>query len=268
MNQRKTNTLLFMAVIALVIMILLLIMSQAGRGNASTANSGSWGTSQGLADHLKGTPSSTENAETPSTNAPPVTPPATNEPPVTPPIFNQAQEPLLVKPTEIISFFGLRSVGTRIVYLVDSSGSMSGARFQKEKKELIRSLRTMGPQMQFAVIFYDDTPHYSIFLSLKLHPANKTNIENAVKWVQDMPIGGGNLVVSGFEVAVKFRPTTVFLLSDGMTDLNPNQVCADLKRLNSKTRTVINTVSLEDSRGKALMERIATDNGGRSIYIP
>ena len=111
MNQRKTNTLLFITVIALAIMILLLIISQAGRGNASTANSGGKGTSQGLVDHLKGTSSSTEGAETPGTNTPPVTPPINNQPPggsvtesnalaVVPPATNLNFQALFTKPSQ------------------------------------------------------------------------------------------------------------------------------------------------------------------------
>jgi len=103
---------------------------------------------------------------------------------------------------------------------------------------------------------------------MEMHTANKTNIEHAVQWVKHLTIGGDNFVVPGFEVAVKFRPSTVFLLSDGMPDLNPNQVRNDLKRLNSNNPAVINTISLQsDLSQKILMERIADDNGGKSIHI-
>jgi len=82
MSQRTTNTLLFVVVISLVIMIFLLIISQAGKGKTLTVNPKDGVTSQELTDHLKGSNSNASSqpssASVTETNAPAVGPTATS----------------------------------------------------------------------------------------------------------------------------------------------------------------------------------------------
>lgn len=268
MNQRKTNALLFVAVIALAIMILLLIISQGGRGNTSTANSGAKGTSRGLADHLKGTSSSTENAETPSTNAPPVTPPITNEPTVTTPLTNQAQQPLLVKPIDDAIFFGTRSKGNRLVFIIDKSGSMSGSRLQNAKKELIRTLKSLPPTKSFFVYFYDNRG--KPMPGAKLLVASPKNVNEIIKWVDTVTSSGGTDPTGALRGSFQLKAETIWLLTDGQFSSNVAALC---RQLNPKpnnptsrvTRVLINTVAFGGDSGT--LQQIAKENDGTYVRV-
>ena len=173
---------------------------------------------------------------------------------------------LYTKPEEGVSFFGANGKGERFVYLVDSSGSMgAGMRFQKEKRELIRSIRTLKPRMKFTVIFYDDVPRHNG--PFKLYDATERNIRLMTQWITSRRLGGSNFMIPALKEAMMLKPDTVFLLSDGMPDFKPDRVCADVRKLNLGQKVVVNAVSLHDSKGRLLMKRIAEENNGEFRYI-
>ena len=173
---------------------------------------------------------------------------------------------LYTKPEEGVSFFGANGKGERFVYLVDSSGSMGmGMRFQKEKKELIRSIRTLKPHMKFTVIFYDDVPHHNG--PFNLYDATERNIRLMVQWVTSRGLGHNNYMIPALKEAMILKPDTIFLLSDGMPDFKPDRVCADVRKLNPGQKVVVHAVSLHDSKGRLLMKRIAEENNGEFRYV-
>lgn len=169
---------------------------------------------------------------------------------------------LHTNPDEGVSFFGTEVVGERIVYLVDSSGSMGvGGRFQEEKDELIRSIRALKPDIKFTVIFYDDAPHFP--RPLKMQPATPENIEAMVKWITAHRLGFENRVLPALRNAITLKPDTVFLLSDGMSDFKPAAVCAAVRKLNAEVKARIHTISLHDPAGRRMMQQIAAENNGK-----
>ncbi|MAI95046.1 MAG: hypothetical protein CME45_08540 [Halieaceae bacterium] len=53
-----------------------------------------------------------------------------------------------------LSFYGITSVGSRIAFVCDISGSMGGDKFIKLKDELLNSVSQLSPETQFYVIFF------------------------------------------------------------------------------------------------------------------
>jgi hypothetical protein len=173
---------------------------------------------------------------------------------------------LYTKPEEGVSFFGTRTDGNRIVYLVDSSGSMGwGQRFQEEKDELIRSIRSLKPHINFTVIFYDDSPYFP--QPLKMLPATKANVEAMAKWVAAMRLGMENRMIPALRNTLTLKPDTIFLLSDGMSDFDPAEVCASVRHLNAKAKARIHTISMHDLAGQRLMKQIAAENKGEYRHV-
>ena len=173
---------------------------------------------------------------------------------------------LYTKPEEGVSFFGTHTDGNRIVYLVDSSGSMGwGQRFQEEKDELIRSIRSLKPHIHFTVIFYDDAPHFP--KPLKMQPATKANIEAIAKWVAAVRLGIENRMIPALRNALTLKPDTIFLLSDGMSDFDPDEICTSVRHLNAKAKARIHTISMHDLAGQRLMKQIAAENKGEYRHV-
>ncbi len=170
-----------------------------------------------------------------------------------------------------VTFFGLQAYGTKHVFVLDSSGSMgvrmgAGSRFDKQKGEVIRTLRAFKPEVKYAVIFYDRIAHFEGSLNLK--PATQDNIDQTVEWINAHRLGVPNRVMEGMRPATSLECHTIYLLSDGMSDLNAAQVRHEIRAMNVDGKIHINTIGLQDSFGRSLMEQIATDNGGQFKFIP
>src|SRR6266436_244295 len=52
-------------------------------------------------------------------------------------------------------FFGVKATGRRFVFIVDSSNSMRGGKFDAAKEELLYSIRRLSKEQAFYVIFFD-----------------------------------------------------------------------------------------------------------------
>jgi hypothetical protein len=163
-------------------------------------------------------------------------------------------------------FFGVKAKGTRFVYIVDCSGSMSGPPFQKACAELIASIEDLTPGQQFFVMFFDNNTY------AQFHPkeenalvaATKKNKERLRKWVQLRATGGGTFPGDALIRGLDLKPSAMFLLTDG--DFDP-QVVDEVRRHN-KTKVMINTIAFMNSGGETLLQEIAKDSKGTYRFIP
>lgn len=83
------------------------------------------------------------------------------------------------------SFFGIRAEGQRFVYVVDCSGSMTGAPYDRATQELVRSLAALAKTQEFFVILYSDDsyPMFMPKISHKFAKASDQAIEQVQTWV-------------------------------------------------------------------------------------
>jgi hypothetical protein len=87
------------------------------------------------------------------------------------------------------SFFGVKTVGKRFVYVVDNSNSMSKGRLEAAIQEVQDSVDLLKPNQFFYVIFYSDTA-YPLFYPKTAKtfpnatPANKTKLREWLATVE------------------------------------------------------------------------------------
>ncbi len=163
-------------------------------------------------------------------------------------------------------FFGVKAKGTRFVYIVDCSGSMTGPPFQKARDELIASIEELTPTQKFFVMFFSDGT-FAQFHPKEgnaLIPANKRNKLKLRKWVQSCVAGGGTFPGDALLRGIDLKPHVIFLLTDGGFAAN---VVDDVRRHNT-TEVVINTIAFMNTSGEALLKRIANENGGVYRFVP
>lgn len=164
----------------------------------------------------------------------------------------------------LATFFGAPGHGSRFVYIIDKSGSMSGAPFETAKRELLRSLRALQPHEQFFVIFYDGQA--DPMPGERLVSATPGNIENAVDWVRSVSLGGSTNPTEALTLALEdLRPDTIWLLSDGAFGAGVVDVIATH---NADRRTHINTLAFVNRSGEALLKVIASENRGDYRFVP
>ena len=175
------------------------------------------------------------------------------------------------------TFFGLRPVSDKLLFLIDRSGSMDAqfnhgnSRFDEAIERLIYTLRDLGPKTQFRVVlFSDDAKTFETELTF----ATDSELKKLETWATIMGTGGGTNLLGGVRgsfpglTSGKLAPTeidvdTVIVLCDGETG-NPDWVAPWLTKFNHDARLKFHCVNLGGRPGGGL-EALATGSGGRFV---
>lgn len=84
------------------------------------------------------------------------------------------------------------------VFIIDSSGSMSGPSMEQAKKALALAVSRIDPRDSFSVIDFDDK---LIPMSSSILPATSENKAAAVRFVDDLQADGGTMMAPALELA-------------------------------------------------------------------
>lgn len=172
-------------------------------------------------------------------------------------------------------FFGAEASGNRFVFVIDSSGSMRGPRWESLCIELERALKSLSADQEFFVISFDSTPHPMFDLPpprgtfLTAIPKSIRRVRN---WLRSLDLGSNTYPASSLAMALSLEPDAIFLLSDG--EIMDNTVL-ELRAYN-RVRTEngyevavpIHTVLLHSVVGYQTLERIAEENDGTFTPVP
>lgn len=172
--------------------------------------------------------------------------------------------------TSAAGFCGVPVQGTRIVFVLDLSGSMefpmtgkgTDSRPRKEtrldfaKRELHRAVEAITADAQFNLVTFNGNPKAKVW-SKDLVPATDRNKERFLKYVDDLRADGGTNLWSGLEDGLKIKSLVlgsryetnvdeVFVLSDGAPSvgdvLDPIEILRLVHETNRYAKTRINTV--------------------------
>lgn len=202
--------------------------------------------------------------------------------------------------TAAAGFVGIPVEGSRVVFILDLSGSMdwpmddgSGKmrRLDYAKRELLKAIDGLAPNSMFSLVTFNGDDKAESWRK-KLVAANKRNKTSFKKFVEKLrPLGGTNLW-SGMESALAIKSlvfgnhyeTTIdeiFLLSDGAPSVgdvqDPVEILRLIEEINRFKEVRINTVFISSEtppqerqrQGQMtlspaeLMRRIAKQNGGK-----
>ena len=169
-----------------------------------------------------------------------------------------------VKQSHIISpgaeFFGLRANGSKFVFLIDSSGSMAGGRDAAAKRELIKTLKKMAPDMQVEVIFFTDSPTH-VFGGYK----SLRKRREVIRKLETLnPFVGGTPVMPSLTNALQMAPDAIFLLTDG--EFSEGDISSRMRSMNPN-RIPVNTVALVNRTAESVLKKVAKVTGGDYRYV-
>ena len=172
------------------------------------------------------------------------------------------------------SFFGIEASGQSIVYIVDRSGSMQGARWADATRELLKSVNSLKPDQKFLVFLF----------SVKCHPmpqmegrnsmvtATDNNKQRFRKWLARQHPDDTTKPLSSVRRALNLKPDTIFLLTDGQFYDNTGDYLIRRSALQKKRTDgdsqVINTIAFYcDFELELMLQEIAAVHNGtfRSI---
>src|SRR5215471_9809562 len=123
-----------------------------------------------------------------------------------------------------------------VVFVVDTSGSMSGAKLQQAKKALQFCVENLNADDRFEIVRFS-TEAESLFG--KLSAADSEHRTRASNFITDLKPIGGTAIADALQTAFKARteksdrPFVIIFLTDGLPTVgtrNPDEIVADVKK--------------------------------------
>ncbi len=172
------------------------------------------------------------------------------------------------------SFFGIEANGHDFVYVLDMSGSMRGRRFRRATAELVRSVSGLQETQKFYVLLFNGSA-VQMYGESNLHPTPvPATIQNKRKlshWLNTAYRGGSTDPRGALRVALRMKPSAIFMLSDGEFDEQKGQSRSRFLGGDSDTfsivaaaasKTPIHAIAFEDPQSCDNMKRLAQMTNG------
>jgi hypothetical protein len=143
-------------------------------------------------------------------------------------------------------YYGLPIYGQRVLFVIDASLSMRGARIEAAKRELINAINGLPEGVHFDVIAF----HIAVApWQRKLVLASPENKQQAAAFVLGLDLGRATVSYDALEAALDFDAESIYFLTDGVprggkVD-DPFQIVEILTRLNRVRRITINSIGID-----------------------
>lgn len=171
------------------------------------------------------------------------------------------------------SFMGIRDKATRVVFVIDCSGSMYNYNaMQAAKAAVLSSLQTLVETQQFQVIFYNDQPHLLKFggRTSPLAFATEVNKSFARQEIAAVVPDNGTDHLKALTLALRLGPEVIYLLTDAD---EPQLSAAELNQVQRLNQGKTRIHTIEFGKGAALddvrpnfLKKLALQNGGSYRY--
>jgi Ca-activated chloride channel family protein len=173
------------------------------------------------------------------------------------------------------SFMGVEDRGSRVVYVVDASGSMYDHNAMRAAKAaLVASLQGLEASQQFQIVFYNESPRV---MSLKgapkrqLYFATDVNKAAARQYMQQIEPDLGTRHLDAILLGLGFGPEVMFVLTDSG---DPKLTARDLNEIQRRNGGKTHIHCIEFGVGPKLpgeslnfLEKLASQNNGTHRYV-
>ncbi len=169
------------------------------------------------------------------------------------------------------SYYGL-PLANRMVFIMDTSGSMRGARIDAAKRELIKAIAELPETTEFAVIAFNI--RVTVWQP-KLVPATPENKEAAGLFIVAQEVAAQTASYDALEAAMTFDAEAIYFLTDGAPFggkvTRPDQIVTVITKLNRLRRMTVNTIGIGvGANGNvfdAFLKALADNNYGQYIRV-
>ena len=157
--------------------------------------------------------------------------------------------------------------GTDWTFVLDVSGSMSGAKIATLASGVAKTIRQMSPEDRFRIVTFSNRAHD---FSNGFLAATEQNIEKMIHNVAHLKTGGSTALFAGMELAYQGldddRINGIILVTDGVANDGPSDDI-DILALHRKHDIRLFTFVIGNSANQPLLDRLATESGGFSMNI-
>jgi len=160
----------------------------------------------------------------------------------------------------------LKRTPLEMVFVVDCSGSMSGAPLAKAKRAIRKALARLGAQDTFQIIRFSDR---TSSLGPRPIPATPANVARGLRYVDSLSATGDSMTLEGIEAALDFphadhRLRLVSFMTDGYIG-NEAEIFATIYRKLGTAR--IFSFGVGSSVNRYLLEGMAKLGRGAVAYV-
>ncbi len=158
-----------------------------------------------------------------------------------------------------------------IVFVVDTSGSMSGKKIEQAKGALTFCVNSLNAADTFNIISFSTGVR-----NFKDHPveASKENVEKARKWISEIEARGGTNIDDALKEALRMkggvgRSFMIVFLTDGqptMGETDPQRIVKNIKIANERGSRIF-VFGVGHDVNTILLDKLAEDNRGARDYI-
>ena len=161
-------------------------------------------------------------------------------------------------------------IGKDIVFVLDTSGSMSGEKIEQAKKALDFCVNNLNTKDKFSIItFESDVEKFSE----KLLSANNENIENATDFIEKISASGGTNIYDALLSSLELfsdstNPKIIVFLTDGQPTVgvtNVDKILNAVSERNEDSRIFVFGVGYDVNTH--LLDKISEQNKGVSEYV-
>jgi uncharacterized protein YegL len=169
-------------------------------------------------------------------------------------------------------YYGIPICAKRVVFVLDTSLSMRGAKIAAAKTELIRVIKELPKEVFFDVIAFDGTVRV---WRPELMAATEAFKHLAINAVLEQPLGAKTCSYDALEAAFELEPEAIYFLSDGAPFggkiEDPREIISTIARENRVRRVSVHSIGIATTDDKAdvfgkFMKGLAEVNWG--IYKP
>jgi len=158
-----------------------------------------------------------------------------------------------------------------LVFVLDSSGSMSGPKIRQAKDAARFIINHLNDRDRFSIIDFDDG--VTLFTP-ELVPADRSHRDKALEFVDDIQDSGGTNINDALLQALKLipsgdRPSYILFLTDGQPTVGQTAIGDILKNVGGANtrRSRLFVFGLGNDVNTELLDKLSSDNRGTSVYV-
>jgi len=172
------------------------------------------------------------------------------------------------------AYHTVASQARNVVFVIDVSGSMTGAKIAQTRKAIITCLEALKPEDTFGLVAFDSKVY-----SFQDNMYKGTDIQAAIRWVTDLAAGSNTgmaaALAKGVTIAttsaIKEVPIDLLLITDGRPNVGSSTVNEMLSEIGAIAEQVgrqirIFTVGIGEDLDQALLNGLAQQTGGEATF--
>jgi hypothetical protein len=143
-------------------------------------------------------------------------------------------------------YYGIPICAKRVVFVLDTSGSMRGGKIEAAQTELIRVIRELPKEVFFSIVAFDSSVRV---WQRELVPATEQMKHIAVNVVLEQQARGNTASYDALEAAFDLDPEAIYFLSDGAPQGGkidvPGEIVSTISGFNRVRRISIHSIGID-----------------------